>query len=365
VRSRIAGFDGLRAIAILMVFVTHRSVIGQAIGFGGSGVRLFFVLSGFLIIGILQERRLSLMAGRTSLGAELQHFYANRVYRIWPVYFLLVAVLLCMGWMGLWPRVSSQEFAALTTFTTNLFIGHVWPDFPDRWGAMWSLAVEEQFYLWAAPVFLLAAPRHFRAVCGVVMAIAVAALLTRESLGFPPRAAYCGSLTNFGLMALGGWMVLSGPQPKWLDRLAPVALIAYVTVPIVLWRVGQHSALATALSWGSGLLIGTVLKAIVADQGSSLVRVLEFGFLRWLGQISYGFYVYHGLISRNDFQRLFPVPPGTGFFIEFAASLLVAGLSWKYIEQPILALRDRRRARRAVSGRVATAAPEPGLPVTP
>lgn len=135
-RNRIAGFDGLRAIAILMVFVTHRIVIGETIGFGGYGVHLFFVLSGFLIIGILRERRHALAAGRTSLGMELRHFYANRVYRIWPVYFLLIGILLCMGWVGIWPQLGDQQLFALTTFTTNIFIGHAWPDFPERWGAM-------------------------------------------------------------------------------------------------------------------------------------------------------------------------------------------------------------------------------------
>lgn len=92
--NRIKGFDGLRA---MMVVFEHKSAAIRLLSPGGFGVHLFFVLSGFLIIGILERRREAIEAGTAAVWAELWHFYENRIFRIWPIYFLLVFGLIVAG----------------------------------------------------------------------------------------------------------------------------------------------------------------------------------------------------------------------------------------------------------------------------
>lgn len=126
VAGRIKGFDGIRTIAVLLVINAHNFWFKLHLSTGGAGVRLFFVLSGFLIISILARQREAIEAGRTSTRKEVIHFFENRVFRIWPVYFLALAfaVLTVTARKGAAPDPLSWIANAL--FFGNVLVANMW-----------------------------------------------------------------------------------------------------------------------------------------------------------------------------------------------------------------------------------------------
>jgi peptidoglycan/LPS O-acetylase OafA/YrhL len=341
VAQRIKGFDGLRALAVGMVIVNHKSELGNAISPGGYGVHLFFILSGFLIIRIIHDRRLALEAGTSNLRGELIHFYENRLYRIWPIYYLTAAIVIGLGVIGFWPRLSATETFAILTFTTNIFQGYFWESYPVHFGPLWSVAVEEQFYLWAAPVFLLTRASSHRLICVAVIALAIVVAALTVPLGLNVRSIYVGPLTNFGLMALGGIAAIAMKPSARMAAWAAPALILFCLSPLVAWWIGRLSLAGNLLFWAASLLVVVTLLGIVADQSSRLTRALSLPPLEYIGRISYGLYLYHSLIVLSEWG----MPPSRWTTLaEVTLSVAAAAASWRWIEQPLLNLRDRRRS---------------------
>lgn len=231
------------------------------------------------------------------------------------------------------------------TFTSNLFQSYVWSVYPEHFGPLWSVAVEEQFYLWAAPAFLLMPARLAPRICFAVLAVALTVGIVIYSRGLNLRAAYTGSLTNFGLMALGGAAVLVFPRNFLMAKLAAPALIFYLACPVLAFLLGRSSIGGELIFWLSGVLIAIVLTGIVAEQSTWLVRVLEFPPVRYIGVISYGVYIYHSVIILPFGPEVLSSKART--VIEIVASIGVAAFSWHFIEHPLLDLRDNLRQRRS------------------
>src|SRR5690348_1015134 len=167
--NRIPSLDGIRAVSILMVLYGHltgtRGFPNQVDGTWGNalgdiahlGVLVFFVISGFLITSLLMSEREK--TGTISLGK----FYLRRVLRIFPAFYALIAALAIATWLG-WVDLGGRDFAYALTYTVNYY-----PDHPWQIGHLWSLSIEEQFYLlW--PLTLLAL-RQRRALIVAVLAI--------------------------------------------------------------------------------------------------------------------------------------------------------------------------------------------------
>jgi peptidoglycan/LPS O-acetylase OafA/YrhL len=92
----------------------------------------------------LERRREAIEAGTAAVWPELRHFYENRIFRIWPIYFLLVFGLIVAGMTNIAKPLNGEEAFSLVTFTSNLFQSYVWGGYPEHFGALWSVAVEEQ-----------------------------------------------------------------------------------------------------------------------------------------------------------------------------------------------------------------------------
>jgi peptidoglycan/LPS O-acetylase OafA/YrhL len=305
-----------------------------------------------LIIGILHSRRSSIELHETTFREELFHFYENRLFRIWPIYFLFICGLVLFGIVGIMKPLSGQELFALVTFTSNLFQSFVWPAYPEHFGPLWSVAVEEQFYLWAAPVFLLVVSRYFSLVCLCVITLAIAVGLATYASGLYPRSIYTGSLTNFGLMALGGLAAVAISRNYWFAKSAPLALLLYLACPVIALMIGRSTPGALLVFWGSGLLVAVVLVGLVSDQSCWIVKVLEIPPVRYLGTISYGIYIYHGAVSISFLHLLSSTVGGARIqsMIDIASSIAVASVSWHLIERPLLNYRDKRRLRNREPG---------------
>jgi peptidoglycan/LPS O-acetylase OafA/YrhL len=359
--NRIAGFDGLRAIAVLMVFFQHR-LFGDIGEIGHLGVWIFFALSGFLIIGILSSQRARIEAGASRFGAELRRFLFRRTLRIFPIYYLMLVVMCVLMAFGL----ASPELASGMPFhfayLTNFWIGSVLRYWPGRYSHLWSLAIEEQFYLVVAPLLLLVAARRHRAVCWTIVVVGLISLLAMRAAHWDEITIYTHPLTNFWLLALGGigGLMIAREQSAlraWLGRGMTLFALSLALVGLCAteprWSELDNPMLFTVISAVYGVCIAALVGSIACCRNAVVIGMLEAGWLVSFGRISYGFYLYHNLIpdlTRNRHAAAFfggTVPMwahAAGIAASFAISLAIAVLSWRLIEEPILRLKTRRKS---------------------
>jgi peptidoglycan/LPS O-acetylase OafA/YrhL len=372
--NRIAGFDGLRAIAVLMVFFQHR-LFGDIGEIGHLGVWIFFALSGFLIIGILSSQRARIEAGASRFGAELRRFLFRRTLRIFPIYYLMLVVMCVLMAFGL----ASPELASGMPFhfayLTNFWIGSVLRYWPGRYSHLWSLAIEEQFYIVVAPLLLLVAARRHRAVCWTIVVVGLISLLAMRAAHWDEITIYTHPLTNFWLLALGGigGLMIAREQSAlraWLGRGMTLFALSLALVGLCAteprWSELDNPMLFTVISAVYGVCIAALVGSIACCRNAVVIGMLEAGWLVSFGRISYGFYLYHNLIpdlTRNHHAAAFfggTVPMwahAAGIAASFAISLAIAVLSWRLIEEPILRLKTRRKSAAHAARPVAAQTP--------
>jgi peptidoglycan/LPS O-acetylase OafA/YrhL len=354
--DRVRGFDGLRALALIAVFLQHYTVFGRVNSTGGYGVWLFFTLSGFLIVRILAGERRRVEADQTSTGSALRRFFWRRTLRIMPIYYLvlvLFTVMAALRWVG---DFSWQAAPWHYLYLSNIYFADIAGRWVGRFGHFWSLAIEEQFYLLAAPALLLTPSRWARKLCLIVVAAAAVCDLWLRSENASDMVLYANSLTNFGALAFGGWLGLGLPgASKAGSNSWPVAGLIALLVGLVLgfphiglFTPGVALLVAALPFWTTTLAAGLLLVAVYRNQASRAVQVLEWGPISWFGRISYGFYLYHNLIPHwliigfaHKYGLHWRVPVEVETVFSFVLALGIAALSWKFIERPLLRLKDR------------------------
>jgi peptidoglycan/LPS O-acetylase OafA/YrhL len=344
--ARILGFDGLRAIAFTLVFFSHKVTFADAGPFGHVGVWLFFVLSGFLITRILADERSRIEQGHSTIWACTRRFYIRRAARIFPAYYLLLAVIAVISLFVQFDYFGPVAKIAYVTFTTNLLVevrGYWAGDF----GHLWSLAVEAQFYILLAPLILLLPRSRTAMLCVLMIAVGVAARLLLESVSVWEPGIGLNSFVNFSLFGLGGLAGLNmlRPLPPALTRGSAqlVTLAVFIAVPALFgsyshWIVeGKLDALVAAL----------LLVQIVQGQNSWFVGVLNWAPLRYIGRISYGAYLVHPFIHVAPLAETLgvSVPWSIATALEYAATIAIAGASWRYMERPVIAWAARVTTR--------------------
>lgn len=363
--ARIPELDGLRGTAILLVILCH--CVGNAehapLGFwphrilaaftaGWSGVDLFFVLSGFLIGGILLEVRDS--------PHYFRAFYVRRVFRILPIYYLwtlLFGVVVFCGVRFFPGRLPATEHDLLRIpvqlfFLQNIFIGM--PRFTWMWFVVtWSLAIEEQYYLLAPPLIRFLSRRAFAAalVATILLAPLLRFLLFRY---WAPGTYLCSFLMPCRADALAWGMLLA---LGWRDerirhriaasagllRLALLALL--VGVAALLWWLSHPLNIVTVTIGYSWLAIffSAALLTAVSQRDSLIARCMRWKWLGWLGGISYCVYLLHDAFNFLAHRLLLHAEPqlynvsGVGVTLfALGVTLAVASLSWRYFEKPLI-----------------------------
>jgi peptidoglycan/LPS O-acetylase OafA/YrhL len=362
--------DALRAFAVLAVWFEHWGKDGvpglRRIDWGLMGVRLFFVLSGFLITGILLRAR-DAAAGSGGLWHAARNFYVRRFLRILPIYYLTLFVVTALVVKGLLPLGGMRGlFKWHVTYTTNVYgalYGYPW----NAGMHFWSLAVEEQFYLLWPWLVLLVPRRHLlKTVWGaiglaLVYRIACAAAGRMGTIAMLPP----GCIDQF---ALGAALAVIGHEPehgRWWDRFARTCL--WVGLPVMALTLGLSAMrrLEPVSFVLSGLAQGCVFAWLVARAahgfGGAGRMILESRPLLYLGRISYGLYVYHPFVGAGVLALLFrtgrpmPGPWPLRFAVYGFCTILVATASWYLIERPIQGLKRHFKY---------TPAPETGQPRT-
>jgi peptidoglycan/LPS O-acetylase OafA/YrhL len=357
------GLDGLRGTAILAVLVCHYSAwlptTYEAVGalvIGWAGVDLFFVISGFLITTILLDAK--------GTPHFFRNFYARRALRIFPLYFAFVLLLLLTA------RSSPQLWRAqpwLWTYTANYWLP-IQPTW-DRWSEMmiplWSLSVEEQFYLaWPLVVFTFS-PRTLLRICIAVIIAALALRLILTAAGVDWFALYMWTPTRADPLAAGALVALLLRQPdgeRLIRRLAnytgPIALLLILLTAKGFdptrhpWlRVMLYSALATFFA---ALLVWSIDSAALRGIPR---RFYELRILRAIGGYSYGIYILHlpltyatahALHHLNYLDPAHPTWRSAILLITLSATLvtLTAIASFHLYEKPFLNLKRRFAANK-------------------
>jgi peptidoglycan/LPS O-acetylase OafA/YrhL len=348
--GRIAELDGLRAAAVAAVISFHYT-LGTALAnpvtrFGWAGVDLFFVLSGYLITSILLSSR-----GRP---AYFSTFYARRTLRIFPVYFLLLALYLVAA-RAAGPQPWSY-WAMHALFLSSLAEHyHFWmfpaPAFVYAGvTVLWTLSIEEMFYLLWAPVVRWLPPRRLwfvlaAAICGAPLVRAALHRPTFPEYRFLP--ARCDSLAWGAALALLLWQARGGLNlPRLRSRFAAAAAGLLLLLAVLLAATGGHRANLWFAVFGYSLLAALAAALIgwtVLSAGSRhpLCRLLRWRPAQSLGRISYCLYLIHypllllvGAVIASVWAR---------DCAALAFALTLAGASWRWFEAPILQIKDRWR----------------------
>jgi peptidoglycan/LPS O-acetylase OafA/YrhL len=387
--SRIEELDGLRAVAIVGVFLTHFTPtyhhFSDFLRLGWTGVDLFFAISGFLITNILLSLR-----GQES---ALKNFYWRRTLRIFPPYYLVLTLIIVLSFFhsehGLygasircWLFLSSVKLG-LIKLAVSKFLLHSNPVLPtphpvaqyyflkfkDCLGVYWSLSVEEIFYLVWAPLILMGRPRMI--LLGSVVPLLLCPAL-RGLVHTPDASEVVGFVFRFDSLAAGGCVALllravekGYLNQRFLDRvLILVIILSSLSLILLSGYCGLfrgldvRAALAFSIVGFSllAILCASIVGACVRWTGSLGVvsRVLRSKFAIYLGTISYMMYLIHMpayiaiqlLMLRNLGKASWEIADTNVLLLcgilAVSCTVVLAGLSWKYFETPILRIKDRR-----------------------
>jgi peptidoglycan/LPS O-acetylase OafA/YrhL len=347
--------DSLRAIAVTPVLLAHFWLPNLQLS--SLGVRLFFVLSGFLLTGILLREREDAQGRGIARRAVLFDFYARRVLRIWPAYYFALIAAVVMG-----ANSVAQTFVWHALFASNIlfFLEQQW--FPGVTAPLWTLAVEEQFYL-VLPLAVLFVSRKSLRWLFVGCILAAIAYRLMLAVTVPGNLDFDLVLPIAQLDALGGGALLALIQ-HMNGRIAWRRLLAWSLAPAAVFYAGILPQ-RVALILGEAIYLLPMAALIAgADAGVGGVtgRVLSASPIVALGRISYGIYLYHlfvaGALDKLAERLGYAHVPGGPyrFLLFFCATIAVATLSWIVIERPALGLRRYFR-RAAISETVIPAAP--------
>jgi peptidoglycan/LPS O-acetylase OafA/YrhL len=348
---RIRGLDGLRAVAMTLVFFEHKTDIGHKLHLG-IGVWLFFVLSGYLITSIVLERRRVIETRHSSAKKELLSFFYRRAFRIFPAYYALLIIASFLS-SETHPFVTAGWALVYATYTTNLAIELVTKSWPSL-GHLWTLAVEEQFYIIVAPLFLLIPIRKAKYVAGGLLTAAISALIALLAAQASMIVLGTDSLVNFGIMAVGVTLAIMAIAPANGKAslgvvLGLVGMVATTNIT-TLTHVTFNPAAGALLFWAAIIFAALTIWSIVANQDSGAVAFLHWKPIQLLGRISYAFYLWHYLVDfRFAEPALHALLPGADddsmslliCLADYTATAAVAAASWVLIERPLLKMRDR------------------------
>ena len=324
-----ADIDGLRAVAILLVVLFHSGVTPLQGGF--IGVDLFFVISGFLIGGIISKE---ISQGRFSF----YQFYLRRVRRIAPALFFMMTILLLLGGLLLSPL----EFSQLAKYSVAVFIsvpnmlllksGDYFSSDADLNPLLmtWSLGVEEQFYI-VLPFILLLASRLKRSMASVVLVLSLISLAA--CIWLTPLAsthAFYLLPTRAWELGAGALLALWRPQPLQGRAASLLNLLGWIMIITASALLTKENSFP-----GAWALVPVFAACLIIGARSELNQLmLENAPMRFIGKISYSWYLWHWpLLSLARICSDHPLTVWQGLAISSLA-LVIAWLSWRFVEQP-------------------------------
>ena len=341
--SKLPALDGLRAVAAFLVVFSHIGIYYMP---GGLGVLMFFVLSGFLITWLL------LKEDEKTGDISLTNFYFRRSLRIFPAfycYFLLyLGLMLSLHKRIVW----GQAISAL--FYVNNYYQAIHGDPNTGLSHTWSLGIEEQFYLLWASAFLLLRKRRER-LAWVLLIVIVAIWIHREVLHFAfgvwQGYIYEAFDTRADHLLIGCLLAValrSGFLAKfwkaicshWLVGIAITFLLMVSTAMQIHFGLAYRDTVAIS---AEPVLVALLIVQLIAFRGTILWAWLNFAWVRYLGRISYSTYLYQQIVMEPVRKHLARFPFAIQLAIAVALVVLLASMSYYFVEKPFLNLKDRYR----------------------
>jgi len=368
-KGRMPYLDGVRGIAILWVIFHNTGMHGAKTsegflvkvsdlisGTGWVGVQLFFVLSGFLITGILLE----------GLGAhnQLKNFYIRRTLRIFPLYyFFLVFFFVFLPATNLMPKwIGDLQVHQIWYWTYLINWTQPFLDKP-AFGHIWSLAIEEQFYIVWPLLVILVSRRTLATVC---IGLILTALIARQYIitNYPDdavRIAYTFTITRWDALAIGALLSIGvrhqgsvAFMDKWWRYLAAVLCAGFLFQIVVNHQFAPVIGIGSVFNQTIAALLSAILVYIAISPAGTIAtvvsRVLSGRTLRTLGKYSYSMYIFH-IPIKWEWNSHFALDPGHyhhwahlgTLFYNFIAililSFLTSLLTWHLIEKHFLKLK--------------------------
>lgn len=343
--------DGLRAIAVLLVLFHHffSAEITSKLLLGNFGVDIFFVISGFLITGILVSYK------ELPINTALRNFYFRRTLRIFPIYYLFLLIISLFFFTGnsiVWTALYAQNFY-------YIYHGHF--NIPIPIVQFWSLAVEEQFYLvW--PFIILLTPYKYlkHIIAGLVFLSVIFSLFSTEYY-----IKYMHPLSCVQALGLGGLLALTkfSKSVEFIRKHNALFIIA----GLLIWLIGvaftkqpihlNKQNLFSLTRTGASIVSVVALIVLITQKPH---RIMESPIMTFIGKISYGIYVYHtfvGLLLEPFYNKIRAFQPSDshliliikanmGYWLKFPfytlVTIAVAYLSFKFIEAPFLKLKENK-----------------------
>ena len=333
--------DSLRAISVFLVLLEHWIPEGtgfKIIPFGMIGVTIFFVLSGFLITEILLKSRNTSEKNNTGIIHSLKNFYVRRTLRIFPVYYLTILILFILNINDI-----REIIIWFITYTSNIYFYsiHSWVGSISH---MWTLAVEEQFYIFW-PLLILLIPKKYilPSISGVIVfSIIFRAVMFYFSDKSENSFDFISILTpscmdSFGFGAILAFYRNKNPEFKFSSMKAKLFLSANILLIIVMLQLQENLLNASNFRFSVSVAAVFLISKLSIGFTGFMKLIFENKVLMYLGKISYGMYLFHMLIPM--LYNYLKLPKSSYLLVQFfcytALLITVASLSWFLLEKPI------------------------------
>lgn len=363
-KGYIPELDVLRAFAVIFVLVEHwipRTNFVHFLPNGSIGVTLFFVLSGYLITRILLTAKQKVSEGEGSLKGVFKAFYIRRSIRIFPIYYLSLLILFFFNFQNI-----RDFFGWFLFYAGNIFF-YKEQTATAGLAHLWTLAVEEQFYLIWPFIILLVSYRYLLSSIYIFIILGVVSRIIFYQIGIETGyTAYYSNLTSscFDSFGVGGLLAYYNVVRKKTFDFNNKRLLTCITITIVIFfllvineGIASIILLKLVISLISLFIIG---KAITGFNGKWSKEIFQNSILLFIGKISYGIYLYHNFLATgwnqlnawavaNDYRvpiiDVIIFPQFSNPYINILIySLITFGLSiisWYWIEQPINKLKKK------------------------
>ena len=332
--SNIPGLDGLRAISILLVMLSHSGL--QHVVPGVFGVTIFFFISGFLITSLLIAEH------EATKAISIKRFYLRRILRLYPPLLIYIVAMSAVWVAHGSPLDLTGLFGALFYFANYLYA--LWPEHLSIYGAhLWSLSVEEHFYLFFPLLFAIGFGRNTVALCSLI-AVALVIRLTAAHLGATETYTSVATECRFDTILAGCFtaIVLNKPTSDQLIRFA----VHPVTVVIALFAVLSTFVIRDTyfrqtfrFTIQNIALIPLVLAAVVTPRYLTVKRILNFQPVKWIGVLSYSLYLWHFAMFDLAKATLGEGPEIVRYGVGWLLAFCIAVAIYVLVERPMFKLR--------------------------
>lgn len=343
--------DALRAIAVFAVLFHHylhkHVAIASNLHLGSLGVRLFFVLSGFLITQVLLRCKELIDSEEQSLKLTIYRFYIRRFLRLSPIYYLTILLTTIVAFKIIQPSLLWH-----LTYTSNIYFSF------NEWDTVtahfWSLSVEEQFYLFWPWVILFTPKRHLLKVMLLTTLVGPIFRLICLMMGWSDSSlGYCFTFACLDSLGIGSILAFYTHYDYQHEKEILCTLAYWVGIPLFValnvtsLPLMNNSVMSVMLYTVSSIVFFWLVDRAAKGFSGIVGKFLELKLLTYLGKISYGIYMFHLLVPMavyKVFLRL-GLPFPSSIWLQFALytglTLAMAVISWNLIEKPINHLKKR------------------------